>query len=265
MMDTHGNKFAKGQGFLDFSDYGRPVARFITKILLPTKISSIAVTWFYILAGFAAALLIWNGILIWLAALLIVLKSVLDAVDGQLARLRKRPSYAGRYLDAVADFFVNLAVFLAIAHYSGMPFILAITSLVLATLQGTTAHYYEIVARHTYGGDKTSRIDESKKPKPYPWDNPLLLRIVYSLYIWIYGWQEHLMRKIDSRVTQEYLSRTFLSAMSLLGLGWQLLMIAMFLLIGKASWALLYFIFPGTIYMIIIIAFRKTFGKNTKS
>ena len=36
-----------------------------------------------------------------LASFFIILKSVIDAVDGELARMKKTPSYSGRYLDSI--------------------------------------------------------------------------------------------------------------------------------------------------------------------
>ena len=264
MQSTTGDKFSEDKGFFDFSDYGRPFARIIAKLLVNTSIGSITVTWLFTVVGLYAAVLIWQGKLLWLAALLLPLKSILDAVDGQLARIKNHPSYVGRYLDSVNDFFVNLAVFLAIGHLVGESYAIVLLSLILATLQGTVVHYYEIVKRHISQGDKTSRIDESKKPKPYPWDNPISLAIVYNLYILIYDWQEKLIRFLDPKA-YENLPSKFLSAMSFLGLGWQLLMICIFLLLGKPILAIYYFIIPATAYMVVIIGFRRLVLQNLKS
>ena len=38
----------------------------------------------------------------------IILKSIIDAADGELARVKQTPSYAGRYLDSVFDIILNL-------------------------------------------------------------------------------------------------------------------------------------------------------------
>ena len=37
------------------------------------------------------------------ACLLLVVKGVVDAIDGELARIRQRPSHVGRYWDTIAD------------------------------------------------------------------------------------------------------------------------------------------------------------------
>ena len=45
----------------------------------------------------------------WLAAFFLIFKSILDAADGELARVKQRPSYTGRYLDSVADIVLDVA------------------------------------------------------------------------------------------------------------------------------------------------------------
>lgn len=264
MKSKTGEKYGKDKGYIDFSDYGRPFARIIAKILQRTPIESITITWIFTIVGLYAALLIWQGKLIWLAALLLPIKSILDAVDGQLARIKNRPSYVGRYLDSVNDFIVNLAIFLAIGHLTNIPYWVVLISLMLATLQGTVVNYYDVTKRHSSHGDKTSRLDESKMPKPYLRDNPTYLAIVFKLYRLIYGWQDQLIKDLDPR-TSENLPNKFLSGMSLLRLGWQLLMISLFLIIGKPIWAIYYFIFPATAYMIIMVCIRRFILQNLKS
>tara|TARA_B110000037_G_scaffold202963_1_gene245601 strand:- start:4593 stop:4715 length:123 start_codon:yes stop_codon:yes gene_type:complete len=37
-------------------------------------------------------------------------KSILDAADGEFARVKKTPSFTGRCLDAVADIILNLFI-----------------------------------------------------------------------------------------------------------------------------------------------------------
>jgi len=55
MQSLTGDKFRKDKGFIDFSDYGRPIARIIAKLLVKTPIGSITVTWVFTLVGFFAA------------------------------------------------------------------------------------------------------------------------------------------------------------------------------------------------------------------
>ena len=51
----------------------------------------------------------------YLAGFFLILKSILDAADGELARVKNTPSYTGRYLDSVADIILNAMFFITIA------------------------------------------------------------------------------------------------------------------------------------------------------
>ena len=71
-------------------------------------------------AGIAAAVELGRGSLL-AAALLVQLKTLLDNADGQLARLTRRTSAFGRYLDSEVDLIVNAALFAALAWTTGRP------------------------------------------------------------------------------------------------------------------------------------------------
>src|SRR6185436_5613871 len=101
--------------FLDISDYARPVARWLVRVLLDKPVAPIQITLAFTAAGLLAALLFAIDRGLWFAAFLLLLKSALDGADGSLARARGAPSRVGRFLDSVCDFVVNLAVFMGIA------------------------------------------------------------------------------------------------------------------------------------------------------
>lgn len=76
--------------FLDLSDYGRPLARRLVRVLVNTPITPVQVTLTYTVVGSIAALLFArggyvNGVA---AGILLLVKSTLDAADGSLARAR---------------------------------------------------------------------------------------------------------------------------------------------------------------------------------
>jgi archaetidylinositol phosphate synthase len=84
-------------------------------------------------AGIAAAVELGRGSLL-AAALLVQLKTLLDNADGQLARLTRRTSAFGRYLDSEVDLLVNATLFTGLAWTTGNPALalagfLAVTSL----------------------------------------------------------------------------------------------------------------------------------------
>ena len=38
----------------------------------------------------------------------------MDAADGELARIKKQPSYTGRYFDSISDILINALIFISI-------------------------------------------------------------------------------------------------------------------------------------------------------
>jgi len=258
------NKVPDRHAFLDFSDYARPFARWLVDILLPTPITPIHLTLAYTVIGLGAAVLLAVNRWPLLAALLLLLKSALDAADGSLARARQHPSRVGRFLDSVCDFVVMAAVFggLAIQRWShtgqAAYFGLAGAALVCATLQGSVFSYYYVRYRAETGGDQTSHPNESE-PEGYAWDNPTALRILHTLYRWIYGWQDALMARIDQFAAppDAPLSPSFLTATTVLGLGSQLLVIAICAAAGQASWALWLFPTVFNLYWFCLIIIRR--------
>lgn len=258
------NKVPEAHTFLDFSDYARPFARWLVRLLLPTPITPIHLTWTYTLVGLGAAILFAINRWPLLAGLLLLLKSALDAADGSLARARQHPSRVGRFLDSVCDFLVMAAVFggLAVQKWSQTGHVayfgLALVALLCATLQGSVFSYYYVRYRAETGGDQTSHTNESE-PAGYAWDNPTALKILHTLYRWIYGWQDALMARLDHWVapSNARLSPAFLTATTVLGLGSQLLVIALCAAIGQAGWALWLFPTVFNLYWLFLIIIRR--------
>ena len=86
---------------------------YLTRILLPTPVSSIQVSAAMIIVGVLSGVVIALGY-IWSGLALIYLNLVLDAVDGELARYRKTFSMRGVYLDLVNHLVVFEAFFLGL-------------------------------------------------------------------------------------------------------------------------------------------------------
>jgi len=105
------SKLPKEHKFIDLSDYGRPVAKIIANSLKNTNFTPIHVTIGFIISGLIAIYFILIGYY-WFSAFFLILKSILDAADGELARVKNKPSYTGRYLDSVADILLNALIFI---------------------------------------------------------------------------------------------------------------------------------------------------------
>jgi phosphatidylglycerophosphate synthase len=81
--------------------YMRRLSPYVTRLILPTRVSADALTGATLVAGLAAAaLLTLPGLLPAAGALLLIqLQMLLDCSDGEVARWRGRYSTAGIYLD----------------------------------------------------------------------------------------------------------------------------------------------------------------------
>src|SRR5687767_9160572 len=86
--------------------YVRRFSPYLTRLLLPTRITPNGVTWLMLLTGLAAAALITlPGLLPALGAVVLIqLQILLDCSDGELARWRQVSSTAGIYLDRLAHY-----------------------------------------------------------------------------------------------------------------------------------------------------------------
>ena len=96
----------------------RPLAHLVVLALLPLRVPPPAVVLAGTAAGLVSAVEIVRGDYA-LAALLLVLKTVLDGADGALARASGRVTAFGRYLDSECDLLVNAALFAAAGYATG--------------------------------------------------------------------------------------------------------------------------------------------------
>jgi len=269
------DKVEAADKFIDLSDYARPIARRITRALLNTPITSLQVTLTYAILGIGAGVLFAMGgyLNAVVAGTLLLVKSTLDAVDGSLARARHHPSRVGRFADSVCDYVVNAAVFFGLAMNGGPLTIahagLAVAALELATWQGSTFNYYYVYYRTLTAGDTTSDLHETE-PKSYPWDDPRVVQALFNLYRIIYGWQDALLGRIDRAITPDatspiYRNKRLLTAVTVMGLGFQLLLIALCAVVHRASWALLIFIGPMNVYWLAIMLIRSTLSHRSRA
>ena len=160
-------KLPKKFQFIDLSDYGRPAGRWIAKRFQHTSITPIDVTTMFIICGFIAIGFMLNEYYI-TAAFFIILKSILDAADGELSRLKNTPSYIGRYYDSIADILLNFCFLSVFCYISESSVIYMLIAFIGIQLQGTVYNYYYVILRNSVNGDSTSRIIEDCAPKALP-------------------------------------------------------------------------------------------------
>jgi phosphatidylglycerophosphate synthase len=265
------DKVRAGDTFLDLSDYGRPAARRLVRALVDTPITPVQITLSYTVVGFVAAVLFAIGGYVngAVAGILLLVKSTLDAADGSLARARQRPSRVGRFLDSICDYAVNAAVFLGLAVHEGLTIghaAVAVVALESATWQCSAFSYYYVHYRNLTGGDRTSQLDETET-EGYPWDDPRLVHVLRRIYSLVFGWQDSLLGRIDRALVPDpaspvYRSKRLLTAITVLGLGFQLLLIAVLAWLNRTGWVFALFIVGLNAYWALYMVVRHRLARR---
>jgi phosphatidylglycerophosphate synthase len=255
------SKLAAANKFLDFSDYGRPFGKLLANSLKNTRFTAIHVTLLFGITGLLALFCILNKLYIE-AGILIILKSCIDAGDGELARIKGKPSYVGRYLDSIFDICLNFLFLMAICYVSKTSLWLTLIGFFCIQLQGTLYNYYYLILRHnSVGGDRTSQIFEHKTPIALHGESQKMVNLLFKVYTIVYGGFDkiiHLM-DADAHKTTNF-PNWFMSILSIYGLGFQLLVIAVFLPTGQIEKVIPFFIL-SSFFGFLFIGIRKYFFK----
>lgn len=253
------SKLAAEDKFLDLSDYGRSIGKLFANQLKNTRFTPIHVTVLFGVCGLIAIYCILQNQYI-LASFFIILKSIIDAADGELARLKNTPSYVGRYLDSVSDIILNFLFFMTIFYVSKTSFWMTILAFFCVQLQGTLYNYYYVILRNkSVGGDKTSKVFEDKSPKALPGETQKSVDIMFGIYTIVYGVFDKIIHVLDSDAYKvKTLPNWFMTFVSMYGLGFQLLIIAAMLPIGWIDYIIPFFVLYS-IFIFVLIGIRKTF------
>ena len=256
------SKLPKDRKFLDLSDYGRPVARWIAQSFKHTVITPVHVTWMFVVAGLIGSYCILAGHY-WVALFFLTLKSTLDAADGELSRVKNTPSYTGRYLDSVADIILNFIFLLAIWYVTDSSIWLMLLAFIGIQLQGTLYNYYYVILRNKANGDTTSRILEVQTPTALPGEKQSTVNLLFSMYNFLYIIFDKTIYYMDKdAVNSEYFPKLFMTMLSTFGLGFQLLIMGIMLAIGYINYIIPFFIFYS-LFIILFIGIRKWINRKS--
>ncbi|WP_291785228.1 CDP-alcohol phosphatidyltransferase family protein [Cecembia sp.] len=252
-------KLSSDDKFLDVSDYGRPFARTFVSRIQYTDITPVQVTFLFGISGLIAVYCILNGLYL-TAGLFLIIKSILDAADWELARVKNRPSYTGRYLDSIFDIFLNLLVFGAVWYVTDTSLLLAALAFLSVQLQGTLYNYYYVILRHnTEGGEKTSKIMENERPNAFPVESQRTVDFLYDTYNVLYIAFDKLIYYLDQDASDAPIfPKWFMTLISIYGLGFQLLIISFMLSTGLTGF-IIYFFIGYNVFLLIFIGIRKAF------
>ncbi len=244
--------------FLDLSDYGRSLGSWIARKLQYTNFTAIHVTTMFIVCGIIAIACIINGYYM-TAAFFIILKSVLDAADGELSRLKKTPSYVGRFYDSIADFLLNFCFLLSFWYISDISITYMFVAFFCIQLQGTVFNYYYVILRNSVDGDSTSRIFEDSAPTALKGESQKMVNIFYNIYDFLYITFDKIMYLMDKEASKcQPFPKWFMTLVSLYGLGFQLLIMAIMLIFKLNFYVIPFFIFYS-VFIIIFVGLRKVF------
>ena len=255
------SKLAAQDKFLDLSDYGRPFGKLLANQLKNTRFTPIHVTLLFGVSGLIAIYCILEGYY-FLAGFFIVLKSIIDAADGELARIKNTPSYVGRYLDSVFDILLNFLFFITICYVSKTSIWTTLLAFICIQLQGTLYNYYYVILRNkSVGGDSTSKIFEYKSPRALPGENQKSVDILFLIYTIVYGSFDKIIHTLDKEAYKvKTFPNWFMSFVSIYGLGFQLLIIAIMLPMNLIEYIVPFFI-VYTLFIFVLIGVRKTVFK----
>ena len=211
-------------------------------------------------------------------------KVFLDNVDGNLARVRGTSSRFGRFLDSLTDFAITVLVYIGVSFYLVQTtgdtkfWFLGLFGLLVCFLQSTFFVFYLVSYTSRVGSYDKNRVDESITKEDHmaaegdeslKWD----LRL-QNLFIWVYGWQDRLIEKLDfmsrkfagvpetdEALHEWYSDRCFLTAISPLCLCTNNAMLAIFSLLGQVELFLILLITVMNFYWINFMAL-KIYRKN---
>lgn len=178
----------------------RPLGSVAARLAAMLRMTPIQVTIFGTFVGMVGGALLYDERLGLIAFVLLIIYSIFDSADGQLARLTGRVTELGRVLDGVGGYFTHAAIYLAIAGgllhrgASGAVFFWTALAVLANTAQAQMYeyhrhHYVMIVVKGLVPRDDPAKITS-------PW--------IKSLYRWYLATQRMLNGmhvEVESRIT----------------------------------------------------------------
>lgn len=234
-----------------------PLSGALVPWLLRLRIPPLAVVLANATAGLAGAIALARGELV-VAAVLVQVKTVLDNADGQLARVTGRVTLAGRYLDTEADLVVNAALFAALGHTTGRPWLTLAAFLALTLVLAADYNLSELY-REVRGVAQSPPAASGGR--------------IESLLQWIYGIVfaplDRLVRQISARrleqtlagappseaVTLAYNDRGTVTVLANLGLSTQLAVLGLCLLLAEPG--LYLWLTLGSVALLPLLQLRR--------
>jgi hypothetical protein len=160
----------------------------------------------------------------------------------------------------VFDLILNFCFLFTIYTVTPVPFWMMLLAFFAIQLQGTVFNYYYTILRNNLaGGDTTSRIEENSFPKALHGEDQLMVNVLFIAYTIFYGGFDRIILTLDGAAKEHtHLPNWFMTLVSIYGLGFQLLLMGIFLALGLIHLIIPFFI-VYSLFIIIIIGIRKVF------
>jgi hypothetical protein len=151
---------------------------------------------------------------------------------------------------------------MTICYVSETNFWLSVLAFIGIQLQGTLYNYYYVILRNkSAGGDVTSQIFENESPRALPGENQKSVDILFAIYTIVYGVFDKIIHILDSNAYKvKTFPNWFMTLVSLYGLGFQLLLIAVLLPLGWIEMIIPFFILYSVL-IFVLIGIRKVYIK----
>jgi hypothetical protein len=151
---------------------------------------------------------------------------------------------------------------MAICYVSKSSIWLTLLAFIGIQLQGTLYNYYYVILRNkSVGGDSTSKIFEYKSPRALPGETQKSVDILFLIYTIVYGTFDKIIHTLDKDAYKvKTFPNWFMTLLSIYGLGFQLLIIAVMLPMNWIEYIVPFFI-VYTSMIFVIIGIRKVVFK----
>ncbi|MCX7758635.1 MAG: CDP-alcohol phosphatidyltransferase family protein [bacterium] len=179
--------------------------------------------------------------------LFLQLKTVLDNLDGQLARYKNIESSFGRYFDTLMDYIGNLSIFMAIGIKHG-ELLFSIFTFYILTVVLSYDYNFEKLCKgiDNVESKNVEKIEKSEK----------ILRYIYNFLL---GYQDKIVQNIENYIISKkneykelFWNKRYLNITVNMGLSTQLLILGIFILFGAEK---MYLFIPLICLFIIILLF----------
>lgn len=269
----------------EFTDllFFRPLAFLFVKLIYPTNLTPNQITLLSLLFGILAGISIAIATLesIFLGAFFLILWTVLDCADGQLARLKKNGTPFGRLLDGIVDYTTNLTVMIGICFwgrtYWDNPFlwcaIVIVASLIYAW-QEVLVDFYRSEYISNAGG-KSKFVESELAEFQAEYDNiknisgQKFKKIILALYIKYSNLQDKNKRECQKEnliSPDEYVraNRNIIQFWNINGTSTHAFALIIFAFINRFDLFIWYILLFGNLWTLIMWFIQKDIDRKTK-